>query len=126
MERNIKIDGRDVPFKATGGTVRLYRFKFGRDLLIDFTKMYNEVVEAQKAANASEGEGVRSLSIDALTIFENIAYIMAKQADPDIPNDPDEWLDSFSMFSIYAVLPEIVELWNISQLSTSEQKKKQV
>ena len=124
MERTIHIDGREVPFKATGSTLRLYRFKFGRDLLVDFAKMYNEVRKIVDNAK-DEGAAAMSLSPEALTIFENVAYIMARQADPTIPADPDEWLDSFAMFSIYEVLPEIIELWNMSQMSTSEQKKKQ-
>lgn len=125
MERIIHIDGKDVPFKATGSTLRLYRFKFGRDLLIDFAKLYNEV---QKIMEKSAGDTVTatmSLSPETLTIFENVAYIMARQADPTVPQDPDEWLDGFSMFSIYEIFPEIVELWNASQMSLSEQKKKQ-
>ena len=123
MERIIHIDGKDVPFKATGSTLRLYRFKFGRDLLSDFAKMYNEVIKFREQAEA-DGAINTSLSPEALTIFENVAYIMARQADPTIPMDPDDWLDGFSMFSIYEVLPEIIELWNMSQMSTTEQKKK--
>ena len=124
MEKTIHIDGKDVPFKATGSTLRLYRFKFGRDLLVDFAKMYEEVQEIVKKAAGNQAAAVKSLSPEALTTFENVAYIMARQADPTIPSDPDEWLDGFTMFSIYEVLPEIVELWNMSQMSTGEQKKK--
>ena len=37
---------------------------------------------------------------------------MAKHADPEnVPNDPDEWLEQFSTFSIYEVLPKLVDLW---------------
>lgn len=124
MEKTIHIDGKDVPFKATGSTLRLYRFKFGRDLLVDFAKMYEEVQEIVRKAAGNQTAAVKSLSPEALTTFENVAYIMARQADPEVPNDPDEWLDGFTMFSIYEVLPEIVELWNVSQMSTGEQKKK--
>ena len=46
----------------------------------------------------------------SLEMFENIAYIMAKHADPTIPDSPEEWLDEFSTFSIYQVLPKIIEL----------------
>ena len=46
-----------------------------------------------------------------LKIFENVAYIMALHADPSTPASIDEWLDQFEMFSIYEVLPEILELW---------------
>ena len=57
-------------------------------------------------------------------MFENVAYIMAKHADPDIPNDPDEWLEQFDTFSIYQVLPEILKLWHLDNLTTIESKKK--
>lgn len=113
MERTVNIDGKDVKFKATASTIRKYRERFGRDLLMDFQKLQDE---------ASVGE---TLTVDALTIFENLAYTMAKQADPDIPDEPDEWLDDFGMFSIYVVLPQIVELWQLSTLPTAQSKKKE-
>lgn len=112
MEKTISIDGRDVKFKATASTIRQYRARFGRDLLMDFQKLQNET---------NKGE---TLSVDTLTIFENLAYTMAKQADPDIPDTADEWLDGFDMFSIYIVLPQIVELWQLSNLPISTSKKK--
>lgn len=37
--------------------------------------------------------------------------IMALHADPSTPASIDAWLDQFEMFSIYEVLPEILELW---------------
>ena len=43
--------------------------------------------------------------------MRNIAYVMAKHADPSIPDTPEEWLDGFNTFSIYQVLPQIIELW---------------
>ena len=49
---------------------------------------------------------------------------MAKHADPDIPNEPDEWLEQFDTFSIYQVLPEILKLWHLDNLTTIESKKK--
>lgn len=112
MEKIIRIDDKDVKFKATASTIRRYRERFGRDLLMDFQKLQ---VDADKGA---------SLSVDTLQIFENMAYIMAKQADPEVPDDPDEWLDAFDMFSIYVVLPQIVELWELSSLPISTSKKK--
>lgn len=112
MERTITIDGKDVKFKATAATIRNYRALFGRDLLMDFQKLQSE-------ASANQ-----SLSVETLTIFENLAYTMAKQADPSIPDTADEWLDGFNMFSIYVVLPQLVELWQLSSLPMSESKKK--
>ena len=63
------------------------------------------------------------MEIDDLEIFENVAYIMAFHADPSIPKTIDEWLDQFEMFSIYQVLPEILELWGANMLTDIESKK---
>lgn len=112
MERTIQIGEQEVKFKATGATLRLYRQTFQRDILKD--------MEDLSKAHAS-GE---SMTAEALIMFENIAYIMAKQADPDIPDSADEWLDQFDMFSVYEILPQIIELWGINNLSISESKKK--
>ena len=112
MEKTIEIDGRPVKFRATGNTIRLYRQQFQGDILMDMNRL--------QLASASD----QPLSADALNIFENIAYIMAKQGDPTIPDTPDEWLDTFDMFSIYSILPQIIELWGISNVTLSESKKK--
>jgi hypothetical protein len=63
------------------------------------------------------------MDIGSLEAFEKIAYIMAKQGDPDIPDDPAEWLERFEFFSIYEVLPEILGLWNLNLEQKSESKK---
>ena len=46
-----------------------------------------------------------------------------KYADHSIPDNIDDWLDQFEMFSIYEVLPEILELWG-SNLVTDVASKK--
>ena len=68
-------------------------------------------------------DGGEELQIDDLEIFENVAYVMAYHADPSIPKTIDEWLDQFEMFSIYQVLPQILELWG-DNLMTDVQAKK--
>ena len=69
---------------------------------------------------ADDGE---ELQIEDLEIFENVAYIMAWHADPTIPGTIEEWLDEFEMFSIYQVLPEILELWGANLVTDIESKK---
>lgn len=105
-----------IAFKATAATPRIYRSTFARDLYKDFAKIQKSI---------SEGDPDNSdLDIDTLTTFENIAYIMAKQADPTIPDTADEWLDSIDgVLSIYAILPEIIELWGLNTAETSTAKK---
>lgn len=113
MEKNITIDGRSVPFKATGATIRIYRRLFGRDLLVDI----NELDQARKSG--------KTLSSESLEIFENIAYCLARQADPEnVPATADEWLDGFNMFSIWAILPQIIQLWQLNEQTTVQPKKK--
>lgn len=111
MERTVNIDGKEVKFKATGATIRIYRQMFRRDILADMQTLQ---------AEATEG----NMSAKALGFYEDIAYCMAKQADPSIPDSADEWLDSFQMFSLYQILPEIVALWGLSSQTLSDSKKK--
>lgn len=94
----------------------LYRAKFGRDIFKDLSKL-------EKAYKEKGGEEGSTMEIEDLEIFENVAYIMAFHADPTIPKTIDEWLEQFDMFSIYEVLPEILELWGTNLITDVEAKK---
>ena len=48
---------------------------------------------------------------------------MAYHADSTIPKSIDDWLDQFEMFSIYQILPEILELWGDNLLTDIKSKK---
>ena len=115
IKKNITIDGIEVPFKASAAVPRLYRLKFHRDIYKDFASLQTDVKE-----NDKENSG---LDIESLEVFENIAFIMAKHADPAVPNTPEEWLDGFNTFSIYQILPQIIELWGLN-VQTAVQSKK--
>ena len=117
MDKIVTIDGKDIKFRATARTPRLYRAIIGRDMISDMNRL-------QKAFDPKNAE---DSNLDALNlqIFEDTAYIMARHADPDMKEKtPDEWLDGFEMFSIYEVLPHILELWAINTKQTSTAKKK--
>ncbi len=116
IEKTIDISGQQVKFRSSATIPRLYRIKFKRDIFKDLTKL-------EKAYSKKEKEGDEDLEIDDLEIFENVAYIMAYHADPTIPKTIDEWLDQFEMFSIYQVLPEILELWGSNMMTDIEAKK---
>ena len=116
MIKKIQIDGKDVVFKASAAIPRIYRLKFHRDI-------YKDLRDLEKAVDSSSAEE-SNLDLFSLEMFENIAYIMAKHADPTaVPDSPEEWLDEFSTFSIYQVLPEIIELWGLNIQSEVESKK---
>jgi hypothetical protein len=113
--RNIEIDGKQVPFRASAAIPRIYRIKFQRDI-------YKDLAILEKAIGDGDEE-VSNLDIFSLELFENIAYVMAKHADPSIPDSPEEWLDEFNTFSIYQVLPQIIQLWGLNVRSDAEAKK---
>lgn len=76
----------------------------------------------EKAIGDSKEEN-SNLDMFSLEMFENIAYIMAKHADSSISDTPEEWLDNFNTFSIYQVLPQLIELWGLNVKSDVEAKK---
>ncbi len=115
MVQNIEIDGKQVPFRASAAIPRIYRMKFQRDI-------YKDLAALEKAIG-DNSEEVSNLDMFSLEMFENIAYIMAKHADPSIPDTPEEWLDEFNTFSIYQVLPKIIELWGLNVKVDVEAKK---
>lgn len=116
IQKTITVDGIEVPFKASAAVPRLYRIKFRRDIYKDFASLKTDVDEGDE--NKSE------LDIESLEVFENIAYIMAKHADPEnVPDNPDDWLEAFNTFSIYEVLPQLIELWGLNVETQVESKK---
>lgn len=113
--REIEICGKKIPFRSSATIPRLYRAKFKRDIFKDLSRL-----EKSYKGRTEEGE---SFQIEDLEIFENVAYVMAYHADHTIPADIDEWLDQFDMFSIYEVLPQILELWGENMATEVSAKK---
>lgn len=115
MTRKIEIDGKEVLFKASAAIPRIYRIKFHRDI-------YKDLSALEKAIDKNSEEG-STLDTFSLEMFENIAYIMAKHAYSTIPDTPEEWLDEFNTFSIYQVLPKLIELWGLNVQTDVTAKK---
>ena len=117
MDKEIEIEGKKVKFRATARTPRLYRAIIGRDMISDMNRL-------QKVFDPNNSESSNLDMLD-LQIFEDTAYVMARHANPEMEEKTaDEWLDNFDMFSIYEVLPHILELWAINTKQTSQAKKK--
>ena len=115
LSKTVKVGDREVTFKSSAAIPRMYRIKFKRDIFKDLTKL--------EKSYKDKGDGSKELEIEDLEIFENVAYIMALHGDPSTPKSIDEWLDQFEMFSIYEILPEILELWG-SNLFTDVNSRK--
>ena len=116
LEKTLTISGKEVRFRSSATVPRLYRIKFKRDIFKDLAKL-------EKSYKDKASEDGSTLEIEDLEIFENVAYIMSFHADHSIPGTIDEWLDQFEMFSIYEVLPEILELWGTNLMTEVESKK---
>ena len=114
VTKTIEICGQPVRFCASAATPRLYRLKFKRDIFADMQKLTKEFQERNTGTD---------LAVESLEIFENVAYIMAFQADRTIPDTIAAWLDQFEMFSIYEVLGELVQLWGDNLFTASTAKK---
>lgn len=113
--KKLEIDGKRVPFKASAAIPRIYRLKFQRDI-------YKDLSVLEKSINQANPDD-SNLDLFSLEMFENIAFVMAKHADPNIPDTPEEWLDQFNTFSIYQVLPQLMELWGLNVKTDVEAKK---
>lgn len=115
IKKEIEICGKMIPFRSSATIPRLYRAKFKRDIFKDLNRL-------EKSYKGKKEDG-DEFEIEDLEIFENVAYVMAYHADNSIPSDIDEWLDQFDMFSIYEVLPQILELWGENMLTDVKAKK---
>ena len=115
ITKKIEIDGKEILFRASAAIPRLYRIKFRRDI-------YKDLAQLEKAVDENVADG-SMLDTFSLELFENIAFVMAKHADPNIPDTPEEWLEEFNTFSIYQVLPQIIELWGLN-VETEVQNRK--
>lgn len=108
MEKIVKIDGQDLKLAVNGGTPRLYRSIFRKDI---FQGMNNAVNE--------KGE------IKDSEIFENLAFIMAIQGGSiSMTANIDDWLNAMTNpMAIMEAAPEILNLWLATNETTSSAKK---
>ena len=116
VTKKIEIDGHEVEFRASAAVPRMYRIKFGRDIYKDLRQLETSVGENDEDASG--------LDLFSLEMFENIAFIMAKHASPEtVPSEPDEWLEQFNTFSIYQILPQLIELWGLNLQTQVDARK---
>ena len=53
-----------------------------------------------------------------------IAYIMAKHAAPEnVPDNQDDFLEQFNTFSIYEILPQLIDRWGLNVETQGQSKK---
>ena len=116
LEKIITIDGKDVAFKTSAALPRIYREKFKSDVFIDLNRMREQAKKNKKS------KAEVATPYEALDTVEQLAYCMAKHADPSIPDDINDWLSQFSSTAIYHIGKEVMLMWNEETLATSVPK----
>ena len=139
MEKTIQIEeGRSAAFRASAFSPIQYNRLFpGRDFMRDMEElrsMNNQVKEETEAEGGQERK--KFFSIEEYELFVRVAYTFAYQALSPSPRpskeqkeflekypDPWCWIDSMNTFSIYQILPEIVDLWFSGAVQVASSKK---
>lgn len=104
MEKIIKIDGKEVRFKATAATPLRYKAEFGKDF-------FNELLRLENLSKAFSNKKKNTETLQGIDfeVFYNMAWMFAKTADSNI-KPVLEWLDEFESFPFKEILPQIMEL----------------
>lgn len=121
MEKVIKIDGKDVKFKAGASFARVYKNQFGYDILTKIMPLISEIIQGideiyedldgGKDIEVSQiGEVLESVYSLELIEINNIIWSMAKVADPEI-DGPIEWERQFDEFPIFDIVSELMEIF---------------
>ena len=115
MEKTVEIDGKKIRFKSNGATPLRYKAQFGKDY-------FKEILKLAPLQKLNSGN-ITSEDLNALDfeVFYNISWIMAKTADPTIP-EPLEWLEQFEEFPMAQVIPELQDLM-LSSFQTTKKKQ---
>lgn len=127
MEKTVTINGREYRMRASALIPRLYRYKFQRDMIADMRRLQKAYNKAMALPSDADEEAKLDAQFSALDleIFENCAWLFMRHAGEDIPDTPDAWLDGIEgVFSIYEILPVVLDLWNGNMATTSTAKKK--
>ena len=145
MIKNIKIDkSQSVEINSSMGWLYVYQEQFGHDPMVVIMPaieagLGTTVSILNKTRAGDKDELLLSNIIEALdddilqnafiqlsgmqlTTISNIIWAMAKNADDDIP-EPKEWINSFEIFPVDVVLPEVLRAIISSSISKKNAKK---
>lgn len=114
MKKTAKIGEIEVVLESSGDIPRMYRKIFGQDIIVQMTAFQLKAAQKDFAATLAGSE---------IEMFENLAWTLAKHADPEIP-DIDEWLRQFEALDILEAIPVILDMWIQESKTTSKLKKK--
>lgn len=124
-----KIFGTDHKLKMSAATPRIYRAKFGKDIIVQMDAMYERLSnEGKKKGEEKKDEEKKDDSVsftpEELEMMENLIFVCNRQAEPEQPEDIFEWLASYEIGAITGTYGTIMKMWedNLHQTSTSKKK----
>lgn len=124
-----KIFGTDHKLKMSAATPRIYRAKFGKDIIVQMDAMYERLSnEGKKKDEEKKDEEKKDDSVsftpEELEMMENLIFVCNRQAEPEQPEDIFEWLASYEIGAITGTYGTIMKMWedNLHQTSTSKKK----
>ena len=136
MEKIVSIDGKPVKLRATAALPRRFRDLFGIDFfsaLENIDKENKSLERKEKKTPPDDKEALADLesakvrlSGKTMELFENLAFIMARSADPEnVPPDIADWLDSIDdPNAILKISGDVIELYRANNKTTAIPKKK--
>lgn len=145
MIKSINInENQSVAFNSNNGWFYVYQEQFGHDVLVDILPAIETGMDAaMKLVATSDAEKMKSRKVaDVLAALDegavaesfitlsgmqfttlfNVAWAMAKNADPSI-EDPRRWLNSFDNFPMDEVAPELLKMIVESCISKKNREK---
>lgn len=127
IEKEIILEGRPAKLRSSALIPKLYRAYFGHDMVKDMRQLakgYKALKDLPEDATDEERENAQMSVLD-LEIFERVSWLMLKHAGEDVKNSPEEWLENLDgIFSVYEILPVVLELWAANNKTTSVPRKK--
>ena len=126
MVKTVVIGGKTMQMRASALTPRIYRREFGRDMFRDMSQLLAAYRRRSALTAASTEDEIAEADLailGSLEIFENLAWVFLRDGGEDVGGSPDEWLgDLDGVFTVYELMPSILELWGATQVSTSSLK----
>lgn len=114
-EITIPIDGKQIRFKATGGTGYRYKAQFGREYIADAVTLQEFSDTRQEIKRQVNGKTEITVTYDytklSLEMLYNMLWVLAKTADDSIPA-PQAWLDSFETFPVMDIFAKVKPIMN--------------
>ena len=119
-----KIFGTDRKLKMSAATPRIYRAKFGKDIIVQMDAMYERLSNEGKKKDEKKKDDSVSFTPEELEMMENLIFVCNRQAEPEQPEDIFEWLASYEIGAITGTYGTIMKMWedNLHQTSTSKKK----